>query len=231
MATNRTYNDMCGLAHALDLVGERWALLVVRELVLGPRRYTELRAELPGISNNVLADRLDGLVNSGVATTRTLPPPAGSTVYELTGWGHELEPIITRLGRWGARSPEHPAGEHLSANSLILSLRTNFDADAAGGFDRCLDLHLGREPFRVHVSNGVLRSGRRSDSDYRDPDATVESSPITFAQLLYGGRDPDEAIASGDVGVAGDATALRDFLEWFELPRAPGEFVQDDSPR
>src|SRR5450756_2718555 len=105
MAIMRSYHDACGMAHALDLVGERWALLVVRELVLGPKRYTDLRADLPGISTTVLAHRLDELEQTGVVRRRRLAPPAGSTVYELTDWGQELEPVIRQLGRWGARSP------------------------------------------------------------------------------------------------------------------------------
>src|SRR5918997_5673996 len=105
MATMRTYCDGCAAAHALDLVGERWALLVVRELLLGPKRFTDLRAGLPSASPNVLAQRLRELEEAGVVRRRKLPPPAASRVYELTDWGMELEPVIIGLGRWGARSP------------------------------------------------------------------------------------------------------------------------------
>src|ERR671921_2798404 len=108
MTTPRSYNDACAAAHALDLVGERWALLVVRELVLGPKRFTDLRAGLPHVSPNVLAQRLRELEAAGVVRRRKLPPPAASRVYELTPWGEELEPVIIRLGRWGARSPLRP---------------------------------------------------------------------------------------------------------------------------
>src|SRR5919198_6110493 len=103
--TSRTYEQFCGVARALDLVGERWALLVVRDLVLGPKRFTDLRRGLPGMGTNILAARLKELEHAGVVRRRTLPPPAASAVYELTEWGHELEPVVLALGRWGSRAP------------------------------------------------------------------------------------------------------------------------------
>src|SRR5436190_19138926 len=108
MPARRKYDQGCGTAHALDLVGDRWALLVVRELVLGPKRFTDLRGGLPGIGPNVLSQRLRELEGAAVVRRRVLPPPAGSTVYELTPWGAELEEVLVQLGRWGARSPEMP---------------------------------------------------------------------------------------------------------------------------
>src|SRR5918999_3174711 len=131
MASMRTYDDGCAAAHALDLVGERWALLVVRELLLGPKRFTDLRAGIPKASPNVLAQRLRGLERAGVVRRRKLPPPAASRVYELTDWGLELEPVIVSLGRWGARSPLRPQDAGMSVDSLILSFRAMFDARAA----------------------------------------------------------------------------------------------------
>src|ERR1700712_553090 len=101
----RHYEDACAAAHALDLVGERWALLVIRELLLGPKRFGDLRDSLPGISANVLTQRLEGLEATGVLTRHKLPPPANAQVYELTPWGYESEPIFQTLGRWAARSP------------------------------------------------------------------------------------------------------------------------------
>ena len=135
-ATNRRhYEDACGAAHALDLVGERWALLVVRELMLGPKRFGELRASLPGLSANVLTQRLDGLEAAGVLARRKLPPPASVQVYELTPWGYESEPIFQALGRWAARSPKHDPSLPLSAVSLFLSFRTMFAAARVEGMD------------------------------------------------------------------------------------------------
>ena len=110
MATKRTYGEGCGIAHALDLVGERWALLVIRELLLGPKRFTDLRAGIPQLSPNVLSERLRELERVGVIARRKLGPPGGARVYELTEWGRELEPAVLALGRWGARSPHFPAG-------------------------------------------------------------------------------------------------------------------------
>src|SRR5918997_6974707 len=136
----RTYGDMCGIARALDVIGERWALLVVRELVLGPKRFTDLRVGLPNASPNVLSQRLRELEAAGVVRRRRLPPPAASKVYELTDWGKELEPVIIRLGRWGARSPSKPRDAVLGVDSLILSFRTMFDPLAADGLEATYEL-------------------------------------------------------------------------------------------
>src|SRR3954463_4340595 len=140
MATLRSYGDGCGIAHALDLAGESRALLVVRELLLGPKRFTDLRAGLPNASPNVLSQRLRELEQAGVVRRRKLPPPAASKVYELTEWGMELEPVIVRLGRWGARSPSKPRDAKLGIDSLILSFRTMFDPFAAEGLEASYEL-------------------------------------------------------------------------------------------
>src|SRR5918992_372648 len=153
MATLRTYCDGCAAAHALDLVGERWALLVVRELLLGPKRFTDLRAGLPNVSPNVLAQRLRELERAGVVRRRKLPPPAASRVYELTDWGLELEPVVVCLGRWGARSPSRPRDAELGVDSLVLSLRTMFDPRAAGDLEASYELRLGEDVFRAEVAD------------------------------------------------------------------------------
>src|SRR3954451_22505989 len=123
-ASRRSYEDACGAAHALDLVGERWALLVMRELMLGPKRFSDLRESLPGISANVLTQRLEGLEAAGILMRRKLPPPAATQVYELTEWGYESEPIFQAMGRWAARSPSHDPTLPFSTASLVLSMRT-----------------------------------------------------------------------------------------------------------
>src|SRR3954449_819383 len=143
MPAKRTYGDRCGIARALDLVGERWALLVVRELLLGPKRFTDLRAGLPHVSPNVLSQRLRELEEAGIVRRRKLPPPAGVSVYELTEWGEELEPIVTRLGAWGARSPFPPDTEEIGADSIVLALRSLFDPEAAGSMVATYELRLG----------------------------------------------------------------------------------------
>ncbi|MGH3620386.1 MAG: winged helix-turn-helix transcriptional regulator [Sciscionella sp.] len=215
MATNRSYHDACGIAHALDLVGERWALLVVRELVLGPKRYTDLHADLPGISTNVLSHRLDELEQAGVLRRRRLPPPAGSSVYELTDWGQQLEPIISQLGRWGARSPSRPWDAHLSATSLILSLRANFDSHASDGTLASYELRFGENRFHAKVADGQFEVTRGSAEA---PDATIEANPVTLAALIYGGRDLAEAVRSNDLSFHGDKSAVERFLTLFPLP-------------
>jgi DNA-binding HxlR family transcriptional regulator len=150
----RTYDDGCAAAHALDLVGERWALLVVRELLLGPKRFTDLRAGIPKASPNVLSQRLRELERAGVVRRGKLPPPAASRVYELTDWGLELEPVIIRLGRWGARSPSKPRDAELGVDSLILSFRTMFDPRGAEEFGASYELRLGEDRFRAEVADG-----------------------------------------------------------------------------
>src|SRR3954470_15195354 len=131
MPTTRTYGDHCGIARALDVVGERWALLLVRELLLGPQRFSDLRRALPRASSNMVADRLHELHGHGVVARRTLPPPAGSVVYELTPWGRELEPVVLALGGWGVRAPQPPGRATLSPTSVLLFLRGGARIDPA----------------------------------------------------------------------------------------------------
>jgi DNA-binding HxlR family transcriptional regulator len=215
MATTRSYDDGCAAAHALDLVGERWALLVVRELLLGPKRFTDLRAGLPNASPNVLAQRLRELEGAGVVRRRKLPPPAASRVYELTDWGMELEPVIIRLGRWGVRSPSKPRDAEIGADSIILSFRTMFDPRAAEGLNASYELRLGEDRFRAEVADGRFEIAR---GGAEEPDAIMESDPATLAALVYEGRPLDEALCSGDIEIEGDESAVARFLGLFTLP-------------
>jgi DNA-binding HxlR family transcriptional regulator len=211
----RTYDDACAAAHALDLIGERWALLVVRELLLGPKRFTDLRAGLPGASPNVLAQRLRELERAGVVQRRKLPPPAASRVYELTDWGEELEPVITQLGRWGARSPFRPHDAGLSVDSLILSFRTMFDPRAVDGLRASYELRLGEDRFCVVVDDGRFEVVRGAADR---PEAVIETSSATLAALVYEDRDLAEALHSGDVKIEGDESAVESFLGLFPPP-------------
>ena len=211
----RTYDDGCAAAHALDLVGERWALLVVRELLLGPKRFTDLRAGLPGVSPNVLAQRLRELESAGVVRRRKLPPPAASRVYELTEWGEELEPVIVRLGRWGARSPSRPCDATLGVDSLVLSFRTMFDPRAADGLKARYELRLGEDRFYAVVDDAWFDIARGGADR---PDATIETDSGTLAALVYEGRQLDEALRSGDIKMEGDESAVERFLTLFPLP-------------
>src|SRR3954454_8955296 len=153
MAGKRTYGDGCGIAHALDLVGERWALLVVRELLLGPKRFTDLRDGLPHASPHVLAQPLRTLEQAAIVRRRNLPPPAGSWIYELTDWGHELKPIALALGTWAIRSPSFPLDADVGTDSVILALGTFFDAEAAGDLEARYELRLGEHAFQVQIAD------------------------------------------------------------------------------
>ena len=214
-AKRRTYDDGCAAAHALDLVGERWALLVVRELLLGPKRFTDLKAGLPGASPNVLSQRLRELEGAGIVRRRKLPPPAASRVYELTEWGEELEPVIVRLGRWGARSPSKPRDAALGVDSLVLSFRTMFDPRAAEGLTASYELRFGEDQFHAVVDDSRFEISRGSADR---PDAIIETDSDTLAALVYAGRPVAEAVESGDLKVEGDGSAVERFLGLFPLP-------------
>jgi DNA-binding HxlR family transcriptional regulator/putative sterol carrier protein len=212
---HRTYGDPCRFAHALDLVGERWALLIVRELLLGPKRFTDLRSGLPNASSNVLAERLRGLEEARVVRRAKLPPPAGSAVYELTEWGRELEPVVTRLGAWGARSPVPPCEGSIGADSIVLALRSLFDADAASGMEATYALRLGDDRFLVEVADGRIEL-RRGDAD--DAVATIAGDPDTLAAVLTGQLSMADAIESGRLATAGGRRAVARFLRLFPMP-------------
>ena len=215
MTGKRTYNDRCGIARGLDLVGERWALLVVRELLLGPKRFSDLRAGLRSIGPDVLAQRLRDLEGAGVLRRAKLPPPAGAQVYELTEWGRELEPVILALGAWGSRAP-FPAGDaRLGVDSAVLALKTLFDAAAAGSLDEELELRLDGERFRAHVAGGRLDVARGAADD---PVAVIETDPATLARVLWHGRKLAAALRAGDVRIEGDTAAARRFLALFPPP-------------
>jgi DNA-binding HxlR family transcriptional regulator/putative sterol carrier protein len=215
MANKRSYDDGCAGAHALDLVGERWALLVVRELLLGPKRFTDLRASLPGISPNVLTQRLGELELASIVLRRRLPPPANVWVYALSDWGKELETIIAELGRWGARSPQLPRGAAMSADSLILSFRTMFDAQAAKGLKARYELRFGGNHYHAEIGGGriELDRGRMPQAD-----AVLDSDPDTLAALAYDGADVTAAIDGGRLRIDGDRQAAKRFLTLFRLP-------------
>ena len=211
----RTYREGCATAHALDLIGECWTLLVVPELLLGPKRFTDLRAGLPNASPNILAQRLRELEAAGVVRRRKLPPPAASKVYELTDRGMELEPVIIRLGRWGARSPSRPRDAELGVDSLVLSFRTMFDPRAADGLNASYELRLGEDVFGAVVTDGRFEIGC---GDAERPDATIETDASMLAALVYDGRDLAEAVRSGEVKIEGDESAVARFLTLFPLP-------------
>jgi DNA-binding HxlR family transcriptional regulator len=205
----RAYDDACGTAHGLELVGDRWALLVMRELLLGPRRFSDLRRDLPGISANVLKQRLDELEARGLLQKVRLPPPAARDAYQATPWGLEIEPVIQALGRFAARSPGHDPSLPLSPVSLMISFRTMLDERKARGFDGRIGLVIGEETFAVRVRKERLRVTRGPADGV---DATITGTPEAIAAVVYGDAPP-EGLAFG-----GDEALARRFLKLFTLP-------------
>jgi DNA-binding HxlR family transcriptional regulator len=205
---------MSKVSRALDLVGERWALLVVRELLLGPKRFTDLRAGLPHLSPDVLAQRLRDLEAAGVVERRTLAP-AGSRVYELTGRGQELEPVVLALGRWGSVAP-FPEGEAtIGVEAFVIALKTLFDPGAAGAATERYELRLGEQRFRLDVAGGRLDVSRLPA---QEPDAVIEGDPPALAAVLWHGRELEEAESSGAIAVTGSRRAARRLMRMFPLP-------------
>ncbi|WP_433273394.1 winged helix-turn-helix transcriptional regulator [Actinosynnema sp. CS-041913] len=214
MTTKRRYDDGCASAHALDLVGERWALLVVRELLFGPKRFTDLRAGMPGASPNVLSQRLRELEEAGVLRRRKLAPPASARVYELTPWGRELEPVILALGRWGVRSPGLHRDGGIGVDSVMLALKALFDPDLAGGLEAELAVRMGDDGFEVRLSDGLTI--RRGEPDR--PHAVLTTDPRTLNGLLWDDLPLAEAEATGEATVIGDRSLVERFLRMFPLP-------------
>jgi DNA-binding HxlR family transcriptional regulator len=208
MPTSRSYGDACGIARALDVIGERWALLVVRELLLGPQRFVDLRRALPRASSNIVADRLRELEGHGVVRRRTLPPPAGSAVYELTEWGLKLEPIVLALGSWGLQIPPPEPGT-ISATSVLLFLRACARPDPTAQATT-YRLELDDGVWTVHTAPGkvVVQPG-----DPTRANASLRATPATLNALLDEPAGLDPALADGTVAAKGDLPALRRLLQ------------------
>jgi DNA-binding HxlR family transcriptional regulator len=219
LPTRRSYEDACGAAHALDLVGERWALLVMRELLLGPKRFSDLKGDLPGISANVLTQRLEGLEAAGIVVRRKLPPPAPAQVYELTPWGYESEPIFQVLGRWAARSPQHDPTLPLSAVSLLTSFRTMIDPARAKGFKARVGLRIGDETFLARVANGAIEVAR---GELDNADVVFTGPAPVMAAAVYGGQPLEGLIQAGALAVEGDRAIAARFVTLFVLPPKVG---------
>jgi len=215
MERKRWYEDACGAAHALDIVGERWALLVIRELMFGPRRFGELRANLPGISANILTQRLEGLEREGVVVRRKLPPPASVQVYELTPWGYEAEPIFQTLGRWATRSPTHDPTLPISNASLLLSFRTMIDAAKARGLGATIALRLGNEDYVARLADGAIAIAR---GEAEAADLRIAATAAALGAAIYGGAAFETLEAQGVLALEGDRALARRFATLFPLP-------------
>ncbi len=212
----RTYGQYCGLAQALDLVGERWTLLLVRELLMGPKRYTDLREALPGIASNLLADRLEHLERIGLVRRERLPPPAPATVYELTERGHGLETAILELGRWGGLSlgPPEP-GQDFRASSFALGMRATFRPRLAAGISVTYELRIGGEVFSIRVEDGEARVSQGSPAQ---PTLVVETDAQTFLGLLGGGLTSRAALDGGQLELNGPRREFDRLLRMFRFP-------------
>ena len=216
--TKRWYDDACGTALALELVGERWALLIIRELMFGPRRFGELKADLSGISANVLTQRLAGLERAGIVARRRLPSPANVQVYDLTDWGRESEPIFQTMGRWATRSPAHDPTLPLSPASAMLSLRTMVARDR-GDLALTIAFSFPHDAFVARLSRGDLTI-ERGASDAAD--LIFACDPATLARLVYGKGPLAEAEAAGLLRLTGDPALAERFIALFALPEKVG---------
>jgi DNA-binding HxlR family transcriptional regulator/putative sterol carrier protein len=215
----KSYNQYCGLAYALDIVGERWTLLVVRELCAGPRRFTDLLDGLPGISTSLLSDRLRGLEQHGLVRRRVLPPPAGSSVYELTPLGQALEKALIELGQWGSQFVPAAAEDAtlLTVGSYALTLKTFFRTEQAQGVDAIYELRIDDEVLQVQINAGQIHI---QQGEALKADAVFHTDIATYLGLLQRQIQPDEAIAQGLLRLEGDLGALRRFLDLCALPRS-----------
>ena len=208
-ATYATLDHPCGVARALDHIGERWALLIVRELLLGPKRFTDLRAGLPAASQNVLSQRLRELEASGVLRRRRLPPPAASQVYELTDLGHDLEPVVQALARWGSRLPL-TSTKPLSPDALMHALKSTFDPETAGDFAGAVELRLGDQHFLATVSAGHLIVTRPPETT--GAQATLHTDTETLRAVVFMGEPCD------NLRIEGDRQLAERFVRLFSRP-------------
>lgn len=209
----RGYDDACGVAHALELIGERWAPLVLRELMFGARRFSELKADLPGISANVLTQRLGELEERGLVRKVKLPPPASVQVYEATDWGLEAAPVIRALGRWAVRSPRHDPGQFVSAVSIMMSMQTLFDPARSRALKGRFGFRFGEVAFVVDIADGAIDVSRGEPAA---ADVLFTGTPAQIAGILYGGAPLESVQLEGNRQLA-----VR-FTELFPLPPKVG---------
>lgn len=211
---NRAYGQYCGFARALEVVGERWALLIVRDLLVSPKRFSDLHRGLPGIPTNVLTARLKELEEAGVVQRRVLPRPERGVAYELTAYGSELETVVFDLGRWGAKALGDPReGETITTDSIVTALRTTFQPDAAKTTKATYELLMGPVVVHASVNRGTLEV---AEGAVPGADLTIEAGPQLRALMAHE-MTPDEAIKSGAVRIRGDKRLLKQFAEIFRI--------------
>jgi DNA-binding HxlR family transcriptional regulator/putative sterol carrier protein len=215
----KSYNQYCGLAYALDRVGERWTLLIIRELATGPRRFTDLLEGLPGISTNLLSERLKELEQEGLLRRRKLPPPAASNVYELTALAQALEPTLLELGKWGSQfvPPSHEGAALLHASSYALTLKTFFRPDLAQGLNETYELHVDDEVLQVHIHDGEIEV---QQGEALKADVALYTDVPTYLALLTGEMQVEEASERGLIRLQGNPEALGRLLDICAVPGA-----------
>lgn len=214
----RAYGQYCGFARALEVVGERWALLIVRDLLVAPKRFSDLQRGLPGIPSNILTARLKELEEAGVVRRRLLPRPERGVVYELTEYGMELEEVVIGLGRWGAKSLGEPReGETVTVDSLVTALRTTFRSEAARGLHLGYELRFGEIVLHARIDDGAIEA---AEGPLTDPDLVIETGP-PFRALIAGELSPAQAIADGTVRVTGEPDLLNRFVQLFRIDPMP----------
>jgi DNA-binding HxlR family transcriptional regulator len=225
MPIARHYDDACGIARALDVIGDRWALLVVRELIFGPKRFLQLRGGLHGISPNVLSQRLRELEDAGLVRRDVLEPPASVAVYELTARGRALEPVLLELGRWGSQEPVTTARE-LSVSALLVALKTVFDPAAA--VDAVYGLRVDGQWFRLAVTGRSIditaaRTARSAGAgETKQPTVTFDTDAATLRAVAFGREPVAGAEREGRLAVHGDRDAAERFPRMFRVPGRPG---------
>lgn len=211
----RWYDDACGTAFAMEVIGERWAMLVVRELLLGGRRFSDLRRALGGISAKVLTERLEGLERAGAVRRVRLEPPASGQIYELTPWGQAAEPAVLALGGWAAQSPRHDPTLPLSPVALVISFHAMIDAGKAKGMSCRVGFDVGGDRLLTMLVDGRIASRRGAVDDaqvlFSAPDAAL------LAAVFYG-KVPWRELTGQGVGVTGDLELAARFIDLFHLP-------------
>src|SRR5215216_489185 len=212
----KSYGQYCGVARALDVLGERWTLLVVRELLMGPKRYTDLRDGLPGIATDLLTARLRTRQDAGLVRRRQLPRPAPATIYELTESGRLVAPALLALGRVGLSMLGAPeAGEELRPELIALSLRLSFRPSELPDLDESYQLEIDEEPFVITVSGGTVDT---APGTIPDPAMTLATDSATLVAMLRREVTPSDGLADGRAQLNGDATALERFIDAFAYP-------------
>jgi DNA-binding HxlR family transcriptional regulator len=212
MPAARRYEDPCGIARALDVLGDRWALLVVRELIFGPKRFHQLRTGLDGVSPNVLSQRLRDLEDAGLVRREMLDPPASVAVYDLTDRGRAVEPVLIELGRWGNQEPR-PTGREMSVSALLLALKTVFDPAAAA--DATYALRADGQWFTATVAGRSfgITAGRPNQ-----PTVTFDADVATLRAVAFGREPVSAAERDGRLTVSGDRAAAERFTQMFPVP-------------